>query len=144
VGTRRGHALLVVFAGAVAGKLCSVTAFEDFRGSLEALARPGRWAGVLAEPVAHALAVTVVVAEAGVVVLLVMPGVHPAGYVLSGLLLAAFAGAIAVALRGNRRIRCRCFGSGGSPTTQSEIGRSHWEAICPYMWTPFEIRNFAS
>jgi hypothetical protein len=112
--------LFVVFASAVAGKVSSVRGFEDFRDSIVLLIRPGRWAGRAAEALANGLALAVVLAEVVAVVLLVVPGMRPAGYVLSGLLLAVFAAGIVVAMRSKRRIRCRCFGSGGSV-----LGRQH-------------------
>ena len=97
--------LVVVFAGAVAGKVRSAQAFAEFRDSVAALAP--RW--LPARPVAFA----VVAGEAGSVVLLVVPATRFAGYALSVLLLAAFAAGIARVVHSRQQVRCRCFGGGG-------------------------------
>jgi methylamine utilization protein MauE len=104
--------LVVVFAGAVAGKLRSGRAFAEFHDSVSALAP--RW--LSARPVA----IMVLAGEAACVVLLVVPVTHLAGYALSGLLLAAFAAAVVRVIHSGRQVRCHCFGGGGGV-----LGRGH-------------------
>ena len=104
--------LVVVFAGAVAGKLRSARAFGEFVDSVAVLAPawlPARPAGAL-----------VVTGEGVAAVLLLAPVTRLAGYALSVLLLAAFAVGIARVVHKGQRVRCACFGGGGG-----ELGRGH-------------------
>lgn len=104
--------LVVVFVGAVAGKLRSARAFGEFVDSVAVLAPawlPARPVGTL-----------VVTAEGAAAVLLLVPVTRLAGYALSVLLLAAFAIGIARVVHKGQRIRCSCFGDGGGL-----LGRGH-------------------
>jgi hypothetical protein len=104
--------LVVVFAGAVAGKLRSARAFGEFVDSVAVLAPawlPERRVGAL-----------VVAAEGVAAVLLLVPVTRLAGYALSVLMLAAFAIGIARVVHKGQRVRCSCFGSGGGL-----LGRGH-------------------
>lgn len=104
--------LVVVFAGAVAGKLRSARAFGEFVDSVAVLAParlPERHVGAL-----------VVAAEGAAAVLLLAPVTRLVGYALSVLLLAAFALGIARVVHKGQRVRCSCFGGGGAL-----LGRGH-------------------
>ncbi len=96
--------LVVVFAGAVAGKLRSAQAFAEFLDSVAVLA-PGR---LPTRPVGT----LVVAGEAAAVVLLLVPATRLPGYALSVLLLGAFAMGIARIVHSGQSVRCRCFGGG--------------------------------
>lgn len=108
--------LVVVFAGAVAGKLRSTQAFAEFRDSVPALAP--RWLP------ARPAAVAVVAGETASVVLLVVPATRLAGYALSASLLAAFAAGIAHAVHSRQQVSCRCFGGGGAVLGSGHIARN--------------------
>ncbi|GAB1513088.1 MauE/DoxX family redox-associated membrane protein [Actinophytocola sp. KF-1] len=108
--------LVVVFAGAVAGKLRSVRAFAEFAGSVAVLAPRA----LPARPVA----VLVVAAEALTAALLLVPATRLAGYALSVLMLAAFAAGIARVVHTGQRVRCRCFGGGGGVLGPGHLARN--------------------
>ncbi|MET8847600.1 MauE/DoxX family redox-associated membrane protein [Amycolatopsis sp. NPDC004625] len=110
-----GAALIaVVFA------VSSVSKLRDFRGfarSVPALVpMPARWV----TPVA----LTVVVAEAGSAVLVVVPATAPAGFLLASALLLAFTAAIAASLRRGRPAPCRCFGVSETPAGPRHLARN--------------------
>jgi hypothetical protein len=91
--------------------------YREFRKSLPALApvRPG-----LLRP----LAVVVVVSEATVPILLLIPSAMSYGFWLSCGLLCAFSAAIAAALRRGRRVPCRCFGASSTPLGAGHLVRN--------------------
>lgn len=96
--------IAVTFAVAAFTKGRSRASFVAFAASVRDLtARPRR--------VSHSLAVSVIVAEATVALLVVVPGLHTAGFVLALILLAAFTAALVRALLRGERPSCRCFGS---------------------------------
>lgn len=101
-------ALGVVFLGAVVGKLHSRAAFNRFRASVAAVTNSHR-------RVSAALSGATVLVEAGVVVLLVIPGTVPAGLIMAGLALLGFCAAIVSAMRSGAAPSCRCFGATGAP-----------------------------
>jgi hypothetical protein len=108
--------LVVVFAGAVAGKLRSARAFGEFVDSVAVLAPawlPARRVGTL-----------VVAAEGVAAVLLLVPVTRLAGYALSVLMLAAFAIGIARVVHKGQRVRCSCFGGGGGLLGRGHIARN--------------------
>ncbi|MFI7672206.1 MauE/DoxX family redox-associated membrane protein [Actinophytocola sp. NPDC049390] len=104
--------LVVVFVGAVAGKLRSARAFAEFVDSVAVLAParlPARPVGAL-----------VVAAEGAAALLLLAPVTRLAGYALSVLMLVPFALGIARVVHSGQRVRCSCFGGGGGL-----LGRGH-------------------
>ncbi|GLY53084.1 MauE/DoxX family redox-associated membrane protein [Lentzea sp. NBRC 102530] len=94
--------LIAVFLAALAGKARSRQGFAEFRDSIAALV-----------PLpATVIAVLVLAGEALAVVLLAVPGTL-FGYGLAAVLLAAFCGAVLLAVTARKSVRCRCFGAGG-------------------------------
>ncbi|MEU7991258.1 MauE/DoxX family redox-associated membrane protein [Streptosporangium canum] len=102
----------LVFLAAFVGKLAG---WAGFRASVPDLAP-----GLPPAPVA----VAVVVAEAGVVVLLAVPMSVSAGYALGAGLLAAFAVAVWLALRRGTSGTCRCFGVTATPLGFAQVVRN--------------------
>ncbi|MFF4400755.1 MauE/DoxX family redox-associated membrane protein [Streptomyces sp. NPDC001480] len=102
----------IVFAASATGKLRGAASFRDFQDSARAMGVPAR--------LSRLVAVAVVVAECGAVVLLALsPGGAP-GFVLTLLLLAAFTVGIIRTLRSGTKTSCACFGASTAP-----IGRRH-------------------
>ncbi|TDC96090.1 hypothetical protein E1292_38800 [Nonomuraea deserti] len=97
--------LAVVFTAAVVGKARSRQGLAGFRDVVAAVGP--RW--LPAGPVAG----VVVAGEAGAVVLLVVPGMRPAGYAVAAVLLVVFCAGIARAVLARQSVRCQCFGAGG-------------------------------
>lgn len=113
---RLGCACLIglVFAVSAIAKLRD---FDGFVGSVPALAPvPPR----LVRP----LATTTTALEVLVPVLLVSPFTAPYGFGLAAMLLAAFATAIAVAVRRGRHATCRCFGPSSAPIGPRHLVRN--------------------
>lgn len=106
--------IVVVFAVSAISKLRD---FAGFERSLPALV-PVRSALVCP------LAVAVVVAEAAIPVLLVVPPAMAYGFGLACALLAAFTAAVGVALRRGRRAPCRCFGASSTPMGPRHLVRN--------------------
>lgn len=105
--------LAAVFVVALFGKVRSRSAYADFRRSVvDWRVLPRRWS--------VAAAAGTVVGEAGVVLLLALPGTAAIGFAAGALLLAAFTAGIVMALRLGRTATCRCFGA--STTT---LGAAH-------------------
>jgi hypothetical protein len=106
----------VVFAVSAASKL-RPAGFADFTRTVRAVV-PGwsRWAGPIAAAVAAG--------EAMVVAGLFLPSTTPYGFGLAGLLLAAFVFAIVHTLRRGAAVRCRCFGSSGTPLGYPHVVRN--------------------
>lgn len=102
----------IVFAASATGKLRGAAAFRGFEDSARAMGVPAR--------VSHLVAVAVITAECGTVVLLALgPGGAP-GFVLTLVLLAAFTTGIVRVLRRGTKASCACFGASTAP-----IGRRH-------------------
>lgn len=70
------------------------------------------------------VAVSLPALEVGAAVLLVPAPTAALGYLLAAGLLAAFTAAIAVLLRDRRRVACRCFGDGDSPSGGRHLARN--------------------
>jgi Methylamine utilisation protein MauE len=113
---RAGCASLIALVF-VASAVSKMRDFDGFARSLPALAPVGP---VLVRP----LAMVVVVAEAATPVLLVIPPVTSYGFALGFVLLAAFTGAIAVAVRRGRHAPCRCFGVSSTPVGPRHLVRN--------------------
>ena len=110
-------ALLVLFAVALAGKTRSRAAFAEFVRSTRALGGPGgRWA----TPVA----IGVIGAETGVVVLLAVPATARIGFALATVLLMVFTGTTVRAVRTGRRAPCACFGRSSTPVGWPHVIRN--------------------
>ncbi|MFI5912132.1 MauE/DoxX family redox-associated membrane protein [Dactylosporangium sp. NPDC051541] len=107
--------LATVFAVALFGKVTGGRAYAAFADSIARMR-------VLPARVARPAALASVVTEGAVVLLLVLPWrwAAVAGFVLAAGLLAVFAAAIAISLRGGNRAPCRCFGASATP-----LGRGH-------------------
>lgn len=108
--------LVVVFAGAVAGKLRSTRAFAEFVESVTAMVPT--WLP------ARGVAALVVAGEGAAAVVLLVPVTRLAGYALSVLMLAAFAAGIARTVHAGARVRCSCFGAGGGQLGSGHIVRN--------------------
>jgi Methylamine utilisation protein MauE len=106
----------VVFAVSAVSKL-RPAGFAEFIRTVRAVV-PGwsRWAGPIAA--------TVAASEALVVVGLFLAARTPYGFGLAGLLLAAFVPAIGYTLRRGAAVRCRCFGSSGTPLGYPHLVRN--------------------
>jgi hypothetical protein len=99
-----GVVLATIFAVSAVGKARSATAFKAFVDSLGDMRLvPRRWRG--------AVAAGVIVVEAGVVVLLVVPGGARFAFPVAAALLTLFAAAVAVTVRRGVRAACLCFGA---------------------------------
>jgi uncharacterized membrane protein YphA (DoxX/SURF4 family) len=104
----------VVFVVSAFGKVRSRQAFREFVTSTAALVpRRGR-----------ALSPVVVAAELAVPVLLAVPVTVRTGFGLAAVLLAAFAVAIAAAVRRGVRTSCRCFGASTAPLGTRHVVRN--------------------
>jgi len=103
----------VVFLAACIGKVGSRASWREFVASVAAMR-------VVPARLVPAAAYAVGLAEAAVVVLLLLPPTGRLGHLLAVLLLVAFSGGIAVTLRRRTRVACRCFGAAGAP-----LGRRH-------------------
>ncbi|GGM49470.1 hypothetical protein GCM10007977_058910 [Dactylosporangium sucinum] len=93
---------------AVAGKLSDVESRRAFRASLEALA----WVPRALRPT---LPLSVMVAEAALIVLLAIPQTALLGLVLCALFLSVVTAALAAARAAGGDIRCACFGADDRP-----------------------------
>ncbi|GLL02250.1 MauE/DoxX family redox-associated membrane protein [Dactylosporangium matsuzakiense] len=111
--------LATVFAVALFGKVTGARAYAAFVDSL-------RQMRVLPAKAARPAAAASIATEAAVVVLLVLPWrwAAAAGFVLAAGLLAVFAAAIAMSLRGGNRAPCRCFGASATPLGKGHIVRN--------------------
>ncbi|MEV4166997.1 MauE/DoxX family redox-associated membrane protein [Nonomuraea dietziae] len=113
---RIGCACLVALVFAVTA-VSKVRDFDAFRRSLPALV-----------PVPHRavrpLAVAVVLLEALVPVLVLVPATTSYGLGLAGLMLVAFTVAIAVALARGQHAPCRCFGASATPLGARHLVRN--------------------
>ncbi|MEU4475154.1 MauE/DoxX family redox-associated membrane protein [Micromonospora sp. NPDC023888] len=113
VGTRA--LLAVVFAAALFGKVSGRASWSAFVQSL-------RQMGLVPSGAVRPAAAATVVAESAAVLLLVVPGrwSGAAGFVVAGVLLAVFTGAVALTIRRDRQTPCRCFGA-----SDTLLGRQH-------------------
>jgi hypothetical protein len=107
-------ALLGVFVASAAGKVRSRAAWSGFVGSV-------RDVRLVPERVVMPVALGVVAGEFGVVLLLAVPYLVPAGLALAGGMLAFFTLSIVVTLRRRISAVCRCFG----PTAALPLGWQH-------------------
>ncbi|WP_327353690.1 MauE/DoxX family redox-associated membrane protein [Streptomyces sp. NBC_01304] len=101
--------LIGVFSVATWGKLRHRSAFREFVRSVAGLR-------LFPAGLSTAIAVSVIAAEAGSVVLLAIPAapaVTGVGFALAGCVLAAFGAGILASRRGGARVACRCFGTKG-------------------------------
>lgn len=101
----------------VASAVSKVRDFGGFARSLPALVP-------VARRLVRPLAAVVLVAEAAVPVLLVVPPATSYGFAVGGVLFAAFTAAIAVALRHGRLAPCRCFGASSAPIGPRHLARN--------------------
>ncbi|WP_117210161.1 MauE/DoxX family redox-associated membrane protein [Allorhizocola rhizosphaerae] len=109
----------VVFLAAVVGKLSGGSAYQAFVQSLRRMkVIPSRWAG----PVAAAS----VTAEIAIVILVLTPlwTAGRIGLALAAVVLAAFAGAIALSLRRGNNAPCQCFGRTAAPLGWHHVARN--------------------
>jgi hypothetical protein len=100
----------LVFVASVVGKLRGRDSYAGFVMATRRLG-PGWVARVPVGLVAGGL----IAAEAGVLVLLVLPGTSWMGFLLAGLLALAFGAAVMAALRRRERLPCNCFGISARP-----------------------------
>ncbi|MFG3556706.1 MauE/DoxX family redox-associated membrane protein [Micromonospora sp. NPDC047557] len=107
------------FLLAALGKLIGRTALRDFTASLRAMQ-------VLPSGSIRPAALLVIAAETGTCLLLAVPArpAQQAGFVLAGVLLAAFSTVIAATLRRGRRMRCHCFGAARQPLGVAHLARN--------------------
>lgn len=105
--------VVAVFALAVAGKLRSYQAFGEFRSTLDRI-------GWLPARLRAAAAIAIIAVEAACAVVILIPVTSRAGLLLAIAVLMMFTASAAWAMRGGRRLQCRCFGSDGG-----EMGTSH-------------------
>jgi hypothetical protein len=100
--------LLGVFATSCASKLRGRDSFGAFADSLAAMRVPRR-------PWSRPAAAAIVAAEAIAALLLAVPGLQVAGFILGLALLAAFTCVIVLAIRVGLNVGCRCFGASAAP-----------------------------
>lgn len=106
IGLSASAALLTVFALAAGAKVRSASAFDEFAGALGQFGVPVRWR--------RRVGILIVVAEALVMVCLVLPIGPAAGRLLPGVVaLVGFSIAIGRAGRRHPVLACHCFGAGG-------------------------------
>jgi hypothetical protein len=109
--------LVGIFVVSLAGKIRGRRAYASFRMSvIEWRVLSRRWSA--------AAAVGAVAGEAGVVVLLALPWAVWSGFVLAGVMLAAFTVGISLALRRGRTAVCRCFGASTTPLGMTQVVRN--------------------
>jgi hypothetical protein len=113
-------AIGLVFVASILGKVRGREPYADF---VRAAGRLGSGWLTSRIPVG-VLAGGVVAAEAAVVVLLVPPGSTWLGFVLAGLLAAAFAAAVVAALRRGDHAPCNCFGVSARPVSRVHLVRN--------------------
>ena len=113
VGTRA--LLAVVFVAALVGKVSGRAGYRTFLRSLQQM-------DVVPVAVLRPVAATTVVAEAGVVLLLLVPTRWTGflGFTLAGILFAVFTAVVARSVRRERGASCHCFGASDTP-----LGRRH-------------------
>lgn len=109
--------LAVVFGVAFGSKVRSRAAFTAFAEALGDL----KW---LHDRPRRALAVAIPLAEAGTLVLLLLPPVVLWGFACAAALLAVFTLVTGRALANGERVRCRCFGAGGGQIGRAQIARN--------------------
>ena len=106
-----------VMAFAVIGKVAGRERWRGFQASLGGLGWiPRGWWPVVAP--------LVVLAEAGVVALLLIPATAAVGLASGGLLLLGMSVAVLVARRAGREVRCHCFGSDAGPIGRASLARN--------------------
>lgn len=106
-----------VMALAVIGKLTGRERWRGFQASLDGLGWiPRGWRPVVAS--------LVVIAEASVLVLLLVPATAAVGLTLGGLLLLGMSVAVLAARRAGREVRCHCFGSDAGPIGRAGLARN--------------------
>ncbi|MFI6586828.1 MauE/DoxX family redox-associated membrane protein [Embleya sp. NPDC050493] len=104
----------LVFAASAVTKLRDFTGFVDsIPGLVPMRARSTRPIGC-----------AVVAAETSVPVLVLLPPTRGPGFVVAGVLLAAFTAAVGAALRRGRRSPCRCFGASDTPLGARHLVRN--------------------
>ncbi|MFE3456544.1 MauE/DoxX family redox-associated membrane protein [Nocardiopsis aegyptia] len=113
--------LALVFCVSAVSKVRGRAAFDGFVTAVRRLAP--RWA-VGSAPAVRRLSVALVLAEAGTVLLLLVPGWSRAGLAAAALLLAAFSAAVARVLRADERVACRCFGASAVPLRPVHLVRN--------------------
>ena len=109
--------LAAVFAVAFVSKVRSRSAFGRFARTLDGFAR-------LRGRRRIAAAVAVPAAEAGLLVLLAVPGAALAGFAAAFAVLAVFTGAVGREVAAGRTVSCRCFGGGAQRMGASQIVRN--------------------
>lgn len=113
-----GRVLLgLVFLCSALSKSHGAAAFRDFRDAV------GRLAPALRRHSAP-VAVTVVAAEAAVVVLLAVPAAVITGFALAAVLLLAFTAGLVAALRRGVNTACHCFGAGDERLAPRHVVRN--------------------
>ncbi|MFJ5725976.1 MauE/DoxX family redox-associated membrane protein [Streptomyces sp. NPDC093149] len=113
-----GRVLLgLVFLCSALSKSHGAAAFRDFRDAV------GRLAPDLRRHSAP-VAVTVVTAEAAVVVMLAVPAAVAAGFALAAVLLLAFTVGLVAALRRGVSTACHCFGAGDERLAPRHVVRN--------------------
>ncbi|GAA4635246.1 hypothetical protein GCM10023196_079940 [Actinoallomurus vinaceus] len=92
-----------------------------------------------------ATSAAVVTAESVAVVLLAFERTAPAGLVLAGAVLLAFAGGVHRALRTGRSATCRCFGTGPAPAGRVHVVRNlaltavAWGGLAAHLTAPGQV-----
>jgi hypothetical protein len=111
--------LLTVFAFALAGKVSSRRAWSEFVESIRAMA-------VLDAPKVPPAAAATAVAEAGVIVLAVIPlrWAGSAAFILAAGLLGCLTVAVAIVVRRGAAVPCRCFGASETPLGVPHVVRN--------------------
>ncbi|MEM8531857.1 MAG: MauE/DoxX family redox-associated membrane protein [Chloroflexota bacterium] len=110
-----------VFALSVLGKVRDMSAFEESIQGFQ----------LLPEPAIKPSAITFVVSEMIVVVLLLVGGVAlPVGFVLAVVLLALFSGALFSVLQRKLDVSCGCFGASEQRVSYYDIVRNGGFMVC--------------
>lgn len=108
----------VVFVVSVVSKVRSRKAYAEFVAATRQLAPPPLVAA------ARPMAAAVVGMELAAVLLVAVPPTVLFGFGVAAVLLAAFSGAILLALRRGERAPCRCFGSSAQPLGYTQVVRN--------------------
>ena len=110
-----------VFALSAVGKVRDMSVFEESIKGFQ----------LLPESIVKPVAITFVVSEIAVVVLLMIGGVVlPWGFVLAALLLALFSGALFSVLQRKLEVSCGCFGASEQQVSYYDIVRNSGFIVC--------------
>jgi hypothetical protein len=105
----------LTFAVSAGSKVAGSRAFGEFVDMLRATR-------LISDALLRPVAVVIVLAETAVAVALAIGA--PIGFLIAGLLLAIFIGGVAVLVRGETAVRCRCFGPARSRLGYPDLVRN--------------------